>query len=215
MIIYVITDRRLRPDLELDRLLETVVRSGADMVQIREKDLTANALLRAARAARAAGPRTEIYVNGRADVALAAGVTGVHLPARGLPASLIRSRWGARLRVGVSTHSLEEAAAAETMGADLITFGPVFATESKLSYGPPVGLPALRAVVAAARIPVLAIGGITPDRVAEVVKTGAAGVATISAVLGAADMAAAVGELRNRGAGSLAATNAAEGRAAG
>src|SRR5262245_32204469 len=86
MLIYVLSDRRTRPDLTLDRLVASVAESGADMIQIREKDLPASTLLGCARRAAEAAPNVEVYVNGRPDIAVAAGARGVHLPAAGLPA---------------------------------------------------------------------------------------------------------------------------------
>jgi len=199
MLIYVITDRRVRPDLDRDRLIAAVAGCRADMIQIREKDLSVAALLRSVLQARAGagedGP--EVYVNGRPDVALAARATGVHLPTSGLPPSAVRARWGRALRLGVSTHALSQALAAQTEGADFITFGPVFETASKRAYGPPVGVEALEAALAAVRIPVFAIGGINRSNIGELAGLPLVGVAVISSVLLAPDMEAAVEELRD------------------
>jgi thiamine-phosphate pyrophosphorylase len=87
--------------------------------------------------------------------------------------------------VGASVHSLEEAIEAETEGADWLIFGPVYDTPSKRAYGSPQGLTALARVAKTVTIPVIAIGGITPERVREVREAGAQGVAVISAVLSA------------------------------
>ncbi len=204
MLIYVITDRHLRPDLETGRLVEYVRASGADMIQIREKDLGAADLLRCARRGRAprevGGP--EVYVNGRVDVALAVGADGVHLPSAGLPAVEVRRCWGGRLRIGVSAHSVDETRIAEAGGADFVTFGPVFDTPSKRRYGSPVGVGALREAVGAVRIPVLAIGGIDPETLPLLAGTGISGIAVISAVILAGDMRRAVADLRRAADGS-------------
>lgn len=197
MLIYVITDRRLRPDLSLERLIDAVAGSGADMIQVREKDLTAAALLGCARRASVEAPAgTQIFVNSRADVAMAAGVSGVHLPASGLPPSDVAALWGGRLRIGVSTHSLGEALAAESAGADLITFGPVFETASKRAYGPPVGVGPLGEVLSNVKVPVFAIGGINGMTLPRLAGLPIAGVAVISAVLLAGEMDRAVAGLR-------------------
>jgi thiamine-phosphate pyrophosphorylase len=95
-----------------------------------------------------------------------------------------------RVQVGASVHSLEEAQAAAGQGAEWLFFGPVYDTPSKRAYGPPQGLAALERVAAAVTIPVIAIGGISPERVAEVRRAGARGVAVIAAILSAADPAA-------------------------
>ena len=198
MLIYLITDRRLRPDLTLPRLVEQAAASGADMLQIREKDLDALLLLDCVRRAMAAarGTGAAVFVNGRADVALSAGAAGVHLPAAGLPAAEVKQRWGQRLRVGVSTHGAGEARQAAQAGADFITCGPVFDTPSKRAYGPPLGAAALRSVAAAGGPPVFAIGGIDESSIGRLKDIPLAGVAVVSAVLRADDMAAAVTRLR-------------------
>jgi thiamine-phosphate pyrophosphorylase len=194
MLIYVITDRRLRPDLDPLDLVEQVAMCGADMMQVREKDLPGAALLGLARrAVSAAG--AEVYVNGRADVALAAGARGVHLPSDGLPVAGVAARWNS-LRVGRSTHGRAEAVAAAEAGAHLLIAGPVFDTPSKRAYGPPLGLRGLREVVESVRVPVIAIGGIHAGNAGDVASVPVAGVAMISAVLAAPDMASAVARVR-------------------
>ncbi|MFQ5720741.1 MAG: thiamine phosphate synthase [Acidobacteriota bacterium] len=195
MLIYVVTDRRARADLSAASLVSAVTCSGADMIQIREKDLPDGQLLDLARRAVAMG-RAEVFVNGRADIALAAGASGVHLPADGVPVEAVKSTWPGRLRVGVSTHSLRQARRAADGGADFITFGPVFETESKKAYGPPVGVEALEAVVREVAVPVFAIGGILPARLGLISHVPLTGVAMISAVVGARDMGEAVSTIR-------------------
>ena len=195
MLLYAITDRRSRPDLQPEEMVDRLVRSGADMIQIREKDLSPRLLLPLV--ARAVAARSaEVFVNARADVALGAGAGGVHLPSAGLPVALVKARFGDSLRVGASTHSLEGALAAQAAGADLVVFGPVYETESKRTYGPPLGVARLAEVVAALHIPVFAIGGIDETHMPELVRARVAGAAVISAILRAPDMARAVSRLR-------------------
>ena len=195
MLLYAITDTRSRPDLQPEELVDRLVRSGADMIQIREKDLAPRRLLPLV--ARAVAARSaEVFVNARADVALAGGAGGVHLPSAGLPVAEVKARFGDSLRVGASTHSLEGALAAQAAGADLVVFGPVYDTESKRGYGPPLGVARLAEVVAALRIPVFAIGGIDESHMPELVRARCAGAAVISAILRAPDMARAVSRLR-------------------
>ena len=116
------------------------------------------------RAARRAAPATALLINGRADVALAAGCAGVHLTSHGLPAAALRRRFGRALLIGCSTHRPEEVEAARQNGADYAIFGPVFATPSKAAFGPPPGLDGLARAVGHG-LPVIAIGGIDPGRV--------------------------------------------------
>lgn len=168
------------------------------MVQVREKDLPAAQVLRLSREVVAAASLrgTEVYVNSRFDIAAAAGARGVHLPASGLHASEVRRASKRKLSIGVSTHTIEEARAAEEEGADFITFGPVFETPSKARYGPPVGLRALHEVLAVVSLPVYALGGINLGNVERVLDLPVSGVAVISAIAQAPDMKRAVEEFR-------------------
>jgi thiamine-phosphate pyrophosphorylase len=150
--------------------------AGIGAVQIREKDLDDRSLFGLARLARAAlPPAARVLVNGRLDVALAAGVDGVHLPADGVPAAALRARFGGGVLIGRSAHRVEEVERARDEGADYVTFGPVYETPGK---GAPVGVAEL-ARAAAAGLPVYALGGVTLERLGEVAATGASGIAAI------------------------------------
>jgi thiamine-phosphate pyrophosphorylase len=149
---------------------------GLGAVQLREKDMDDRALLELARDARAALPPTiPLLVNGRLDVALAAGADGVHLPADGVPVAPLRARFGSGVLIGRSTHSVAEVERARDAGADYVTFGPVWDTPGK---GTPVGTGELARAVAAG-VPVYALGGVTLERFGELAAAGAAGVAAI------------------------------------
>jgi thiamine-phosphate pyrophosphorylase len=152
----------------------TAINQGVEMIQVRAKDLPAVDFLKLVTeiANLAEGTTTKVLVNDRLDIAIAAGVRGVHLPAHGLPAERVRSYVDI---LGVSTHSLAEAVNAERAGADFIVFGPIFETPGKT----PVGLGPLRDVVSAIKIPVLGIGGIDKSNMKSVLETGAAGIAAI------------------------------------
>lgn len=185
--LYVVTDRQQTAGRVLEEVLSEAARGGVGAVQLREKDLTARELY-------ALGERLQnvlsayhvpLLINDRLDVALALDAAGVHLAGHSLPTAQARRVLGDHKLLGVSTHSLNDARRAAAEGADFIVFGPVFTTPSKLAYGPPQGLQQLAHIVQQVSIPVLAIGGIAPANVTQVMQTGAYGIAMIRAVLAA------------------------------
>jgi len=192
--VCLITDRHLvPPGHTLLSAIEAALRGGVCAVQLREKDLTAGDLLPLAMEMRALTRdyQARLLINDRVDVALACGADGVHLGERSLPADIVRQILGPRPLIGVSTHSLQGALAAAARSADFMTYGPVFATPSKLAYGPPKGLAALKAVCGRVPLPVYALGGIQSAHQESIRAAGAAGVALISAILAAPDPQAA------------------------
>lgn len=165
-------------------LVRAAVAATINLVQLREKNLSANALyqLTASAAAITHGTATKLLVNDRSDIALAAGADGVHLTTHSLPADVVRGSFGDEFLIGVSTHSLTEATIARNNGADFVVFGPVFETPSKSKgeYGEPVGVSNLAPVAAQlSPFPVLALGGLKMINVAACIQAGAAGVAAI------------------------------------
>ena len=182
-----VTDRTQTRGRELAAVVGECLAAGLPAVQVREKDLGAADLAflcrRLLAPARDAGAM--LVVNDRVDVALAVGADAVQRTHTSLAVDDIRAVAGRRLRIGVSVHSLEDAVDAELKGADWVTYGPVYETPSKRPYGAPQGPERLATVARGLRIPVVAIGGITPERVKEVRQAGARGVAVISAILAA------------------------------
>lgn len=201
-----VSDRRsleLEPGGDAENALVSLAaraaRAGVDWIEIREKDLGGRALLDLVSAVVAQAAPARILVNDRLDVALAAGAAGVHLAGTSLPVAPVRDWCRTRapgLLIGKSCHSPEEALEAQNDGADYVFFGPVFSTPSKLAYGPPQGIEALAAVSHALRIPVIAIGGITPENAARCIAAGAGGIAAIRWFQGPGDLAARVTALR-------------------
>jgi thiamine-phosphate pyrophosphorylase len=168
-----------------ETLLSTISRNlaaGVDWIQIREKDLTARDLFELTlRVLALPNPRgVKILVNSRIDVALAAGALGAHLPSSSPAPRAWRAMLPPGFLLGASCHSPEEVRAAAGEGADYVFFGPVFAPLSKSTLLPPVGIAGLAAAVAAAKIPMLALGGITRSNTVTCIEAGAAGVAGIS-----------------------------------
>ena len=181
-------------------LVAAFLEGGAAVVQLRLKNAAAGDLFRLAEAAgalcRARGAL--LLVNDRADVARAAGADGVHLGQEDLPIGAARDLLGPDAIIGVSTHSDAEIDAAARSGADYIGFGPIFATRSKGAspLPPPHGSAGLRRAVERARpLPLVAIGGITAARAAEVAEAGAACAAAIAELCGAPDPAARTREM--------------------
>lgn len=153
-----------------------------DFVQIREKDLSDRQLFDLTRrvVALAESTHCRVLVNGRADIAVAAGAHGVHLPSQGLQLADLKSWLPRGFLAGVSVHSIREGRAAAAQGADYVLLSPVFPTPSKAHYGPPLGLEYLRRARRLLPLPVFALGGIRPDNLASVLNIMPAGVAGIS-----------------------------------
>ena len=177
---YAITDGTSNTELILLRISRWAETRSIDRLQIREKAMPPAVLYdltrRAIAIARPCG--IEVLVNERADIALAAGADGVHLPGHAISPSTIR-RLGIRL-IGVSCHDEAELARASHEGADFAVLGPVFTPRSKVSDSPPLGLEAFGRLARSARIPVLALGGITAANAAACIQAGAAGLAGIT-----------------------------------
>jgi thiamine-phosphate diphosphorylase len=172
------------PDAEraLVRRIEVAARAGVHLVQIRQPGYEARALTRLADSAvrAVAGTATRVLVNDRADVALAAGAHGVHLRGDSMPAARVRVTVPAGFLIGRSVHASDEAQTAwREGGLDYLIFGTVFRTSSKPDRDASGGA-ALASVCAAVPLPVLAIGGITAERLGEVARAGAAGFAAIT-----------------------------------
>ena len=146
MEIVLISDRKILAGEDLWKVMASAAGAGLTAFMLREKDLPGRALLALAReiVARCRPMGVRVIVNDRVDVALAAGADGVHLGGDAIPADAARRIAGGRLRIGVSTHSIEEIRAAARAGADYAIFGPVFETPSKLQYGAPQGVENLR-----------------------------------------------------------------------
>lgn len=180
-----VTDRRLCQTLSLEEAVAQAIEGGANLVQLREKDLPSNELLALADKLRAVTlGRSLFLVNDRLDVALACAADGVQLPEQGLPVAAARRLAPETFIVGRSVHSVAEAVRAQEEGADYVQVGSIFASRSHPDQ-PAAGLALLEATAAAVTIPILAVGGITAANVGEVMQVGASGAAVISAVLGA------------------------------
>jgi thiamine-phosphate pyrophosphorylase len=189
-----ITDRRLCRGLSLEEAVARAVGGGVNVVQLREKDLSAAQLVPLADRLRAiTQEKALLIVNGRLDVAQVCGADGVHLPERGASVAATRCLAGDSFIIGRSVHSVEEAVKAQDDGADYVQVGAIFPTRSH--SGPPAGLALLESVDATVAIPIVAVGGISAENVGQVMQAGAAGAAVISAVLASPSPAAAARRL--------------------
>lgn len=196
--LYVIADRKAAGHRPLTDIVRAAVAGGASVVQLREKTATTREMIELGQAlhtiTQAAG--IPLIVNDRVDVALAIDAEGVHVGQDDMPAPLARRLIGPDRILGVSAGTVAEARQAEADGADYIGVGDVYGTPSKSDAGSPIGVEGLAEIARAVSIAVVAIGGITAENAAAVIRAGAAGVAVISAVMGAEDVEAAAGRLR-------------------
>ena len=182
-------------------MVEAAVAAQIPLLQLREKHLNARVLYElATRAVKITrGSSTRLLINDRSDIARAAGADGVHLASGSLTADVMRDIYGSEFIIGVSTHSLEQAQAARNAGGDFVVLGPVFETESKRGFGEPLGLKKLsEAATALDEFPILAIGGVAQENVAECFRAGAAGVAAIRLFNDEERMGTIVEEIRGR-----------------
>jgi thiamine-phosphate pyrophosphorylase len=191
-----VTDRRQAQGRPLEAVVAAAIDGGVNLVQLREKDLTASELWRlAVRVRDVTAGRALLVVNDRLDVALAEQADGVHLAGHSLPPAQARAVVGAGYLVGCSVHDADEAAAAASGGADYLFVGTLYPSRSKPGHeaaGPGL-IEELRARV---DLPLVGIGGIIPRNAREVLYAGARGVAVISAIMAAPDPAAAAARLR-------------------
>ena len=196
--LYLITDRHQTGGRPLLETVEAALSGGVRAVQLREKDLPTAELYDLAWEMRALTSRYDarLLINERIDIALAVDADGVHLGINSLPVTAAR-RIAPDLLIGYSSHGVAEAAAAIAKGADFITFGPVFPTPSKATYGEPLGLARLEQ---ACSLPtgdlVFALGGIKRENIERVTAVGCYRVALVSDILAAPDPAAAAEAFR-------------------
>ena len=182
----------------LEEITKYVLEGGADVIQLRHKTLSSSDLLTVAQRLRNITSQYSVpfIVNDRVDIAMVVGADGVHLGQDDLPVKEVRSLMGKQTIIGVSCGSVKEAIEAQEEGANYIGFGHMYPTSSKIKLTPQRTLDELQQVADAVGIPVIAIGGITEDKVAELLQAGAAGVAVIGAVCRSEDPKAITMEFR-------------------
>jgi len=185
--LLVITDRRAarRP---LEEVAAAAFAGGCRWMSLREKDIAHDERVALLRKLVVLGKEHGARVTVHEDIAAAqaTGAAGVHLPSGGSPMAA-RAALGDGALIGLSAHDYDEIVRAETEGADYVTLSPVFETASKPGYGPALGLDELADLAAKSVVPVLALGGIDARTAAACLAAGAAGIAVMGAVMGAAD----------------------------
>ncbi len=196
--LYVITDEIIGRGRTHAEIARQAIAGGADAIQLRDKSLVSSELIPVGQAIReiTRESSTLFIVNDCLDVALACEADGVHLGQGDLRTDVARQLAPPGFIIGVSVSTVQEAILAVQQGADYVALSPTFSTGSKQDAGPGHGLVMLRAIRRNVTVPVIAIGGIHPGNVGEVIAAGADGVAVISAVAGAADITAAARELK-------------------
>lgn len=190
--LLLVTDRK-QAVAPLADILGAAFAAGCRWASLREKDLPEKEQVQLARdvlpLARRFGARLTLH--GDRGLALEAGVDGVHLPA-GADAAAARALLGSEKLVGISIHSAAEARTFERSVIDYAVLGPVYETASKPGYGPALGPEGVRQIARVASVPIIAIGGITSERVADVTEAGARGVAVMGNVMRSADPGAEI-----------------------
>jgi len=186
--LYFVTDSRLtRQGILKDA--KQVIEAGCRLIQYREKNKSSREMLEEAKqlASLCKSKGALFIVNDRLDIAQAVDADGVHLGQSDLPIDLARKILGKEKIVGTSNHSVEEAKRSEEAGADYISVGPVFYTNTKKDAGPPVGLNLLKQIRAITRLPIVGIGGVNEENLEQVLRAGADSVAIISAIVSSND----------------------------
>ncbi len=203
--VYLVTDPDLVPPSRLPSAVREAVRGGVTLVQLRDKQADGRRLVEVARSLRTvlAPFGVPLLINDRVDIALAADADGVHLGQSDLPVADARRLLGPDRIVGLSVEAVEQAEAAEVEHASYVAVSPVFGTPTKTNTAAPLGLEGVVAVRARCSRPVVGIGGIDADRAQAVIRAGADGVAVVSAILGAVDIATAAHALRRAVDGAL------------
>lgn len=200
--LYLVAGADVCAGRSLVEVVKAAVEGGVTAVQLRDHHATDRDLYETALRLREALADTgaSLLVDDRLDIAMAAGVDGVHLGQSDLPAEAAREIAGSELIIGVSVTNLVEAAAAAASRPGTIDYlgvGPIFPTLTKPDAAPAIGVEGLHAVCALTTLPCVAIGGIRADRAPELISAGAAGIAVVTAICSATDPRAAASALRD------------------
>ncbi|NPV26002.1 MAG: thiamine phosphate synthase [Firmicutes bacterium] len=195
--LYVITDQQLSSPRSNREVITQALAGGATAVQLREKALPERQLWQQAVELREITARAgaAFIINDRVDLALAVDADGVHLGQDDLPAEVARKLLGPGKILGISVTSVAEALAAQAAGADYLGVGPIYPTTTKSDARDIVGLAGLKEIRQVVSLPLIAIGGINLTNIREVISAGADGIAVVSAIVTAPDIAKTTQEM--------------------
>ena len=198
LLLYAVTDRAWVGRQTLLEQIESALAGGVTLVQLREKRMSGEDLVREAREVRALCHRygVPLILNDDVDAALASGADGIHVGAEDLPVRSVRERVGQGMIVGATAKTVAQAQAAEAAGADYLGVGAVFPSPTKQN-AIRITAEELRTICASVSIPAVAIGGITRENLGELRRCGMAGIAVVSALFSAADIRTAARALRD------------------
>jgi thiamine-phosphate pyrophosphorylase len=202
-LVYAITDKRLARKSSHLEIIRELVRGGARLIQVRDKETPARDLLADLRKCMELADKHGVLliVNDRCDLALSSNAAGVHLGQDDLPPVAARHLLGAKKIIGISTHNQAQVRQSRGMPVSYIGFGPIYNTATKSLTYPATGLKALRRACHQALKPVVAIGGIHLEEVSDVLAAGAASVAIISDLMTAKNLAQRMEEFLKRAKG--------------
>lgn len=196
--LYLVTDRSLSRGRSTRDIVESGIRGGVTCVQLREKTATTREFIREALGIKdlLASRNVPLIINDRLDVALAVGAEGVHLGQKDMSLEMARTIAGDRMIIGISVESVEDAVTAAEGGADYLGVSPIFATPTKVDTAPALGLEGLAEIRRTVTLPLVAIGGLSSDNAGAVIRSGADGVAVVSAIVAAEDPERAARQLK-------------------
>jgi thiamine-phosphate diphosphorylase len=196
--LYLVTDRNLskgRPNLSI---VESAVKGGVSCVQLREKNCSTFEFIEQALLLKKflSDQNIMLIINDNLEVAQAVDADGIHLGQKDTPLSMAKKIIGDSMIIGISAEYLNDAVRAEKEGADYIGVGPIYSTATKTDTGSPIGLDGLIKIRKTVKIPIVAIGGVNHTNAGAVIKSGADGIAVVSAIVSAKNPEKAAGELK-------------------
>ena len=196
--LYLVTDRGLARGRSTLEIVSAAVKGGATVVQLREKNCSTREFIEQAMNIKdfLKTHSVPLVINDRVDVAQAVKADGVHLGQTDMPLEMAKGILGDTMIIGISTESVQDGIEAEKGGADYLGVSPIYATPTKTDTAPPLGLEGLLEISKAVNLPLVGIGGLSRNNAAEVIRSGADGVAVVSAIVAADDPETAARELK-------------------